>query len=59
MEITFELQTYYRQQFSAALASSDCKETVAYGQKLLASSPDSEVDRAMKDCASKPAREQP
>ena len=59
MEITFELQSYYRQQFSAALASSDCKETVAYGQKLLASSPDSEVDRAMKDCASKPAREQP
>jgi hypothetical protein len=59
MEITFELQSYYRQQFSAALASADCKETVAYGQKLLASSPDSEVDRAMKDCASKPTREQP
>ena len=59
MEITFELQAYYRQQFSAALASSDCKETVAYGQKLLASSPDSEVDRAMKDCASKATRVQP
>ena len=59
MEITFELQSYYRQQFSAALASSDCKETVAYGQKLLASSPDSEVDRAMKDCAYKPTPEQP
>jgi tetratricopeptide repeat protein/WD40 repeat protein len=59
VEITFELQSYYRQQFTAALASSDCKQTVAYGQKLLASSPDSDVDRAMKDCASKPVREQP
>jgi hypothetical protein len=59
LEITFELQSYYRQQFIAALASSDCKEAAAYGQKLLATSPDSEVDRAMKECASKPVRVQP
>jgi tetratricopeptide (TPR) repeat protein len=57
MEITFELQSYDRQQFTAALASSNCKEIVAYGQKLLASSPDKDVDDAIKACA--PARTQP
>lgn len=57
MEITFELQSYDRQQFTAALASSNCKEVVAYGQKLLASSPDKDVDDAIKACA--PARTQP
>ena len=59
LEITFQLQSYYRQQFNAAIASSDCKEAAAYGQKLLATSPDSEVDRAMKECASKQTRLQP
>ena len=58
VEITFELQLYYRQQFNAAIASANCKEVAAYGQKLLASSPDSEVDRAMKECATQPVRVQ-
>jgi hypothetical protein len=59
LEITFQLQSYYREQFNVAIASSDCKAADAYGQKLLAASADREVDRAMKECASKQARSQP
>jgi tetratricopeptide (TPR) repeat protein len=50
LEITFQLQSYYREQFNKALAGSDCKGATDYGQKLLAASADSEVERAMKEC---------
>jgi hypothetical protein len=50
LEITFQLQSYYRQQFNAAIASSDCKEAEDYGQKLQAAGSDSEVDKAIKEC---------
>jgi hypothetical protein len=59
MEITLELQSYYRKQFNAAIASSDCKAAADFGQKLLATSPDIEVSKAMKGCAAKPERVQP
>lgn len=59
LEITFQLQLYYRQQFNAAIADSDCKEAADYARKLLTATPDSEVDGAMKACASKPTRLQP
>jgi tetratricopeptide (TPR) repeat protein len=59
LEITFQLQSYYREQFNAAVASSDCKAADAYGQKLLAAGADSEVDKAIKECASKQTRVQP
>lgn len=53
MEITLELQSYYRQQFNAAIANSDCKGAADYGQKLLATTPDWEVSKAIKECSSK------
>jgi len=53
------LQSYYREQFNSAIAGSDCNAALDYGQKLLATSTDSEVDRAMKECASKQPRVQP
>jgi tetratricopeptide (TPR) repeat protein len=53
MEITLEVQSYYRQQFNAAIASSDCKVAADFGEKLLAASPDVEVSRAIKECAAK------
>jgi hypothetical protein len=59
LEITFQLQSYYREQFNSAIAGSDCNAALDYGQKLLATSTDSEVDRAMKECASKQPRVQP
>jgi len=59
IEINFELLAYYRQQFNAATAISDCKSIAEYGRKLLASSQDPEVDRAVKDCVSKNADAHP
>jgi hypothetical protein len=53
LEITFQLQSYYRQQFNAAIAKSDCKGAADYAQKLLTATPDTEVNVAMKACASK------
>jgi len=59
LEITFQLQFYYRQQFNAAIANSDCKGAADYAQKLLAANPDTEVDRAMKACGSQQTRQKP
>jgi hypothetical protein len=59
LEITFQLQSYYREQFNGAIAGSDCKVAADYGQKLLAASPDSEVEKAMKECVPKRAHLQP
>ncbi len=59
LEITYQLQSYYRQQFNAAIASSNCKVAADYEQKLFAASPDSEADRAIKECATKQTRLQP
>jgi len=55
LEITFQLQSYYRQQFNATIANSDCKAAQDYAQKLLTATPDSEVEEAMRVCASKAA----
>jgi len=59
IEITFQVQSYYRQQFSAAVANSDCKSVATYGQKLLDTSPDKEVERAMNECSPQHTRVQP
>jgi hypothetical protein len=59
LEITFQLQSYYREQFNASIAGSDCKAADAYGQKLLAAGADGEVDRAMKGCWSRQMSPQP
>jgi hypothetical protein len=59
LEITFQLQSYYRQQFNAAIVSSNCTVANDYAQKLLTTTPDSEVNRAMKECAAKQTRLQP
>src|ERR1035437_1653621 len=59
LEIAFQLQSYYRQQFNAAIVSSNCTVANDYAQKLLTTTPDSEVNRAMKECAAKQTRLQP
>ena len=59
LEITYQLQAYYRQQFDTAIASSNCKAAAEFGQKLVAASPNSEIDKAMKECSAKQARVQP
>ena len=59
LEITFQLQSYYREQFNAAIANSDCKAANTFGQKLQAASADSEVDKAIKACSSKQTSLQP
>ena len=59
LEITFQVQSYYRQQFTAALRSSDCKSVTAYGEKLIATSKDAEVELAIKRCGAKEMQLQP
>jgi tetratricopeptide (TPR) repeat protein len=59
LEITLQMQSYYRQQFNAAVASADCKAVADYAQKLLTTTPDSEVNRAISECASKHTPMQP
>jgi len=59
LEITFQLQSFYRQQFDDAIAKSDCKGAAEAAQKLLTATPDGEVSRAIKECESKQTRLQP
>jgi tetratricopeptide (TPR) repeat protein len=59
LEITFQVQSYYRQQFNAAMAISDCQSVTANGQKLLAAGQDREVERAMTECSTQHKRVQP
>ncbi|HUB28245.1 MAG TPA: tetratricopeptide repeat protein [Terracidiphilus sp.] len=59
LEITFQLQSYYRQKFSEAMRTSDCKSTMDYGGKLLITGQDSEVETAMNKCAAEQPQVQP
>jgi hypothetical protein len=59
LEITLQLQSYYRQQFIDAIAHSDCKGAAETALKLLTATPDSEVSKAIKECQSKNPRLQP
>jgi tetratricopeptide (TPR) repeat protein len=55
----FGIAFYNRVQFRAAMKKSDCESAVAYGNKILAVSPDdAEVKKAFADCALKQNRQQ-
>jgi len=50
----FGIAFYYREQFRAAVQSSDCDGATSFGKKILATAPnDDEVKKAVADCAAK------
>jgi hypothetical protein len=51
-EIDLGIELSYREQFNAAIESSDCEAAASYGKEILAVVPDdAEVKRALADCA--------
>jgi hypothetical protein len=53
MEITFQLKSYYRQQFDEAIKNSNCKGAASFAHELDSTMQDNEVAKAIKDCDAK------